>query len=116
MTTVAIHFLFRRRSDFGHGNDNGKCGCDPFQHLYVLRDGRAPVLHTLYLTFITLLQHIYYYSSLPEEMEGWNVNQPAPGVRTEVGSSWFPLGLTVAFISSRSKGEKGLGVILDHLA
>lgn len=32
---------------FDHGNDSGRCDCDPFQHLYMLKDSLSPVLHTL---------------------------------------------------------------------
>lgn len=87
---ATIHFFSHCQSIFDNGNENAKCVGDPFQYVYMLKAKLLPVLRTLLLTFITLLQGVYYYSSLPEEVKGQKVKQLDPGVRLEVRNSWFP--------------------------
>lgn len=91
MTIVTIHFPFHCQSTFDNGKENAKCVCDPFQYFYMLKAKLLHVLHTLLLTFRTLLQGVYYYSSLSEEMECQNIKQLALGVGLEVRNGRFPL-------------------------
>lgn len=91
MVTIAtLHFLAHCQSIFDSGNENAKCVGDPFQYCYTLKTKLFPVLHMLLLTFRTLLQGVYYYSSLPEKVEGQNIKQLALGVGLEIRNSRFP--------------------------
>lgn len=53
---------------------------------------RSFILHTLFLTFTTTLQGMYYYPSFPEEdMKCQEVNSLAPGDGAGVQAQHLPL-------------------------